>query len=361
MQTDAVSEGGLHAGPACSVGGVLCGGVYQMAVGNEALSSSDAVGQKNSVEQGVKNFVQQPHISNASHLLAGGIAGAVSKTCTAPLARLTILFQVEGMQSRAGTLSRPSIVREAYRIAVEEGFRAFWKGNGVTIVHRLPYSSISFYAYDKYKMSLLCMIGTGKKPESFGVEVSSRLIAGGAAGITAASLTYPLDLVRTRLAAQRNEKYYRGIAHALQTIMRDEGLKGLYKGMGATLLGVGPNIAINFCVYETLKSVWTEKRLEVPGVWSSLAFGSAAGIASSTATFPLDLVRRRMQLQGAAGSAPVYKGGVLGTFVHIRKTEGWRGLYRGILPEYLKVVPSVGIVFMTYEFMKSRLTRHGCE
>lgn len=74
------------------------------------------------------------------------------------------------------------------------------------------------------------------------------------------------------------------------------------------------------------------------------------------ATFPLDLVRRRMQLEGAAGNAPVYKSGVMGTFVHIRRTEGWRGLYRGILPEYLKVVPSVGIVFMTYEFMKSRLS-----
>lgn len=355
MQTDTASEGGLRTGSACPVGG-FCGGVYQMAVGNEALSTSEAMGQKKSMEQGVKNFVQQPHISNASQLLAGGVAGAVSKTCTAPLARLTILFQVEGMQSKAGKLSRPSIMREAYRIAVEEGFTAFWKGNGVTIVHRLPYSSISFYAYEKYKTSLLCMAGMEKKPESLGVGMSTRLIAGGAAGVTAASLTYPLDLVRTRLAAQRNEKYYRGISHALQTIARDEGIKGLYKGMGATLLGVGPNIAINFCVYETLKSVWAEKRSEVPGVWPSLAFGSVAGIASSTATFPLDLVRRRMQLEGAAGNAPVYKSGVMGTFVHIRRTEGWRGLYRGILPEYLKVVPSVGIVFMTYEFMKSRLS-----
>ncbi|KAI5064090.1 hypothetical protein GOP47_0020760 [Adiantum capillus-veneris] len=325
---------------------------------NEALSTSDAVGQKKSVEQGVRDFVQQPHISNASQLLAGGVAGAVSKTCTAPLARLTILFQVEGMQSKAATLNRPSIIREAYRIAVEEGFKAFWKGNGVTIVHRLPYSSISFYAYEKYKMALLCMYSTEEQAGSLGVGMSTRLIAGGAAGITAASLTYPLDLVRTRLAAQRNEKYYKGIAHALHTITRDEGPRGLYKGLGATLLGVGPNIAINFCVYETLKSLWTEQRSELPGVWSSLAFGSVAGIASSTATFPLDLVRRRMQLEGAGGNFPVYKTGVLGTFVHIRKTEGWKGLYRGILPEYLKVVPSVGIVFMTYEFMKSRLTSH---
>lgn len=70
-------------------------------------------------------------------------------------------------------------------------------------------------------------------------------------------------------------------------------------------------------------------------------------------TFPLDLVRRRKQLEGAAGRANVYKTGLVGTFGHIIQTEGYRGLYRGILPEYCKVVPSVGLIFMTYETLKS--------
>lgn len=72
--------------------------------------------------------------------------------------------------------------------------------------------------------------------------------------------------------------------------------------------------------------------------------------------YPLDLVRRRMQLEGAGGRARVYKTGVFGTFRHIIRTEGWRRLYRGILPEYYKVVPSVGIVFMTYEKLKQVLS-----
>ena len=76
----------------------------------------------------------------------------------------------------------------------------------------------------------------------------------------------------------------------------------------------------------------------------------------SAVTFPLDLVRRRMQLEGAGGRARVYNSGLFGTFRHIVHTEGFRGLYRGILPEYCKVVPSVGIVFMTYEILKSFLS-----
>lgn len=74
------------------------------------------------------------------------------------------------------------------------------------------------------------------------------------------------------------------------------------------------------------------------------------------ATFPLDLVRRRMQLEGVAGRARVYKSGIVGTFGHIIRSEGFRGLYRGIMPEYYKVVPSVGIVFMTYEILKKLLS-----
>ncbi|KAL0299224.1 UNVERIFIED_CONTAM: Mitochondrial adenine nucleotide transporter ADNT1 [Sesamum radiatum] len=72
--------------------------------------------------------------------------------------------------------------------------------------------------------------------------------------------------------------------------------------------------------------------------------------------YPLDLVRRRMQLEGAGGRARVYNTGLFGTFRHIIRSEGWRGLYRGILPEYYKVVPSVGIVFMTYEKLKQLLS-----
>lgn len=64
-----------------------------------------------------------------------------------------------------------------------------------------------------------------------------------------------------------------------------------------------------------------------------------------------------MQLEGAGGRARIYNTGLVGTFKHIIRTEGLRGLYRGILPEYYKVVPSVGIVFMTYETLKMLLSR----
>ena len=96
---------------------------------------------------------------------------------------------------------------------------------------------------------------------------------------------------------------------------------------------------------------WNE---EQPTISMSLTCGSIAGLVSSTATFPLDLVRRRLQLQGHARSSKVY-GSYAGAFKDIVVTEGWRGLYSGILPEYYKVIPGVAIAFCAYEFMKMSL------
>ncbi|KAL1348383.1 hypothetical protein HN51_024378 [Arachis hypogaea] len=312
------------------------------------------------VEGGVRKLVQPPQqkpqqLGTVSQLLAGGVAGALAKTCTAPLARLTILFQVQGMHSNVATLRKLSIWSEASRIIHEEGFRAFWKGNLVTIAHRLPYSSVNFYAYEHYKKLLKTIPVLQSHTDNVSADLCIQFVGGGLAGITASASTYPLDLVRTRLAAQTNTTYYSGIFNALQTISKEEGIFGLYKGLGTTLLTVGPSIAISFTVYESMRSYWQSNRPNDSAAVVSLACGSLSGIASSTATFPLDLVRRRKQLEGAGGRARVYTMGLFGMFRHIIRTEGLRGLYRGILPEYYKVVPGVGICFMTYDTLKKLL------
>lgn len=252
-----------------------------------------------------------------------------------------------------------------------EGFRALWRGNGVTIVHRLPYSAANFWVYEqvneRWKRSGLSSLVPGG-------DLARRFVSGGMAGLTACSLAYPLDLVRTRLAAQLGqgaEAYYRGIGGTLRAIVRDEGARGLYRGLGATLGQVAPALAINYAAYETLRALWLARaggadghRLSpgapappsagVPSVFASLVCGAAAGIVSSSATFPLDLVRRRLQLQGQGGGALVYP--TYGSAVRgIWRAEGARGFYAGILPEYYKVVPGVAIAFCTYELLKRAL------
>lgn len=300
-------------------------------------------------------------METAKLLLAGGIAGAASKTATAPLARLTILYQVRGFNHHGAASMRALSMPEAFRQVIrQEGLLALWKGNGVTIIHRLPYSAVNFWAYERFTELWLRHFPSTTAPSDPLVpsrqDVVRRLVAGGAAGMCACTLAYPLDLVRTRLAAQTTSHYYTGISHALRTIVKDEGVFGLYRGLRATLLQVAPSLAINYCAYETLRSQWLahETTLQAPTVAMSLACGSVAGLVSSTATFPLDLVRRRMQLEGQAGHKKHYNS-YWGAYRSILQREGFVGLYSGIIPEYCKVIPGVAIAFCSYEMCKKML------
>ncbi|KDD72828.1 hypothetical protein H632_c2844p0, partial [Helicosporidium sp. ATCC 50920] len=174
-------------------------------------------------------------IETTKLLCSGGLAGAVSKSATAPLARLTILYQVQGLRAGPTPPLSQGVLSAMAQIVRGEGFRALWRGNGVTIVHRLPYSAANFWVYEqvneRWKRSGLSSLVPGG-------DLARRFVSGGMAGLTACSLAYPLDLVRTRLAAQLGqgaEAYYRGIGGTLRAIVRDEGARGLYRGLGATL------------------------------------------------------------------------------------------------------------------------------
>jgi len=265
---------------------------------------------------------------------------------------MTILYQIGAMRQAYGPSGLAAAVGHVVR---REGVLGLWRGNGVTMIHRLPYTASSFFVYEQANQTLAHAlpnsVGGTSAQDSF-----RRLIAGGFAGSVGCAVAYPLDLVRTRLAAQTTGRRH-GILETMAGIVQHDGLLGLYRGLGPTLLQAGPNLAINYSVYESLRSRWlaSSPGEKVPPVSVTLVCGSLAGIASSTITFPLDVIRRRMQMQGVATGVPWQYTGVSNAVADIARKEGFRGLYSGLLPEYIKVAPGVAITYCTYEVMKSVL------
>lgn len=186
-----------------------------------------------------------------------------------------------------------------------------------------------------------------------------RLGAGGAAGMTACFLTYPLDFVRARLTLQGGDHVaYRGITHCMVSVVRENGVRGLFKGLWPSLVGVFPYIGIDFAVYETLRTMLPPSTKNERGDTSRTALfccGAIAGIVGQTVAYPLDLVRRRLQVQGFSDAQYEYKGGILRTMRQIIHEEGIKGLYRGMIPNYAKVVPAVSVSFAVYEQMRKVL------
>ncbi|KIZ05503.1 Thylakoid ADP,ATP carrier protein, chloroplastic [Monoraphidium neglectum] len=275
----------------------------------------------------------------AKMFLAGGSAGAVARTCTAPLDRIKLLFQVQAVPSSgASPSSYTGVLQAAAKIYREEGPLAFWKGNGVNVVRIFPYSAAQLAANDQFKRLLA---GGGGE-----LDVPRRLASGAAAGMAATALTHPLDVVRLRLALPGHA--YRGAVDAARRMVRAEGPLSLYRGLAPTLVGIAPYAAINFASYDLIK-----KRLyggEKPQrAAANLLVGAASGTLAATACYPLDTVRRRMQMRGHAYD------GQLHALSTIWRAEGARGFYRGWAANTLKVVPQNAIRMVAYEYLKALL------
>ncbi|XP_067428639.1 calcium-binding mitochondrial carrier protein SCaMC-2-A [Thunnus thynnus] len=276
------------------------------------------------------------------HLVAGGGAGAVSRTCTAPLDRVKVMMQVYG--SRTNNMC---IMSGLMQMIKEGGTRSLWRGNGVNIIKIAPESALKFMAYEQIKR----LIGSDKETLS----ILERLVAGSLAGLTAQSTIYPMEVLKTRLAL-RTTGQYSGIADCAKQIFRKEGLGAFYKGYVPNMLGIIPYAGIDLAVYETLKNSYLQQygiNSHDPGVLVLLACGTVSSGCGQLASYPLALIRTRMQAQAASGGSQQMT--MTGLFKQILQTEGPTGLYRGLAPNFLKVIPAVSISYVVYENMKTQL------
>lgn len=210
------------------------------------------------------------------------------------------------------------------------------------------YSAVQFATYRSTTLLLQRIPGKeGQLPpavESF--------IAGAAGGAAATAATYPLDLLRTRFAAQGNQKVYPSLRRAVVDIYRDEGLTGYFRGLGPGLGQIIPYMGTFFAAYESLRIPLG--KLDMPFGTGDAAAGVVASVAAKTVTFPLDLVRKRIQVQGPTREKYVLKNipeyaGAISALRTIVAREGLRGLYRGLTVSLLKAAPASAVTMWTYE------------
>ncbi|KAK2142548.1 hypothetical protein LSH36_940g01003 [Paralvinella palmiformis] len=272
------------------------------------------------------------------HLVAGGLAGAVSRTCTAPLDRVKIMLQVHGSKETTG------VVGVLKKMIGEGGVKSLWRGNGTNVLKIAPESAIKFAAYEQIKKFF-----TGKSNETTIVE---RFASGSMAGAIAQTCIYPMEVIKTRLAVSKSGQY-KGILDCGLKIFKENGAKALFKGYIPNLIGIIPYAGIDLTIYETLKQWYIKRNPENqdPGVPVLLACGTVSSTFGQVASYPLALVRTKLQ----AGVTVVGSGGFMPLAKHIVKEEGFRGLYSGIAPNFLKVLPAVSISYVIYEKAKQSL------
>ncbi|TGO22573.1 hypothetical protein BPAE_0162g00090 [Botrytis paeoniae] len=317
--------------------------------------------------------------------LAGGLAGSAAKTVVAPLDRVKILFQASNPQFAKYTGSWFGYITAMRDIHSDEGLRGLFRGHSATILRIFPYAAIKFLAYEQIRAAII--------PKHEYETPFRRLISGSLAGVTSVFFTYPLEVMRVRLAFETKGRsaglgeicrriYHEvppqpklstttgagglvaGAENAVQSIVPKSGLANFYRGFSATILGMLPYAGMSFLTHDTAgdllrhKSIKQYTTLSKPAhyaenkpaplrSWAELFSGGVAGLVSQTSAYPLEVIRRRMQVGGTVGD---------GRRLHIGETarmivreRGWRGFFVGLTIGYVKVVPMVAVSFYVYE------------
>uniref|UniRef100_A0A1B6KSN9 Solute carrier family 25 member 42 n=1 Tax=Graphocephala atropunctata TaxID=36148 RepID=A0A1B6KSN9_9HEMI len=270
-------------------------------------------------------------------LVAGAMAGALAKTVIAPLDRTKINFQIS---------NTPYTMKGAMRFIVQshrhEGFVSLWRGNSATMARIIPYAAIQFSAHEQWKRVL------GVDHHSQPDNPVRRYLAGALAGVTSQSLTYPLDLARARMAVTQKQQYS-SLKEVFVHMMHNEGPRAYFRGYVPTVLGVIPYAGTSFFTYGTLKRWHKENKYPNSSVFN-LVSGGVSGMVAQTTSYPLDIVRRRMQTAAVTGTDHKYRS-IVATFVVIYREEGIKGgFFKGLSMNWIKGPIAVGISFATYDF-----------
>lgn len=279
-------------------------------------------------------------------LIAGAMAGALAKTAIAPLDRAKINFQI----NKDIPYSFRAAANFLKQCLVNEGVTALWRGNSATMARIVPYAAIQFTAHEQFKKLLHVDQGQSTKLRRFW--------AGAFAGITSQTLTYPLDLARARMAVTERKSGYSSLRVLFTRMWVEEGPRTLFRGYWPTLLGVIPYAGTSFFTYDTLKREYTEHTGgKKPSGMISLCFGACAGVVGQTSSYPLDIVRRRMQTAGVVGNGgPDPYSTIMITLRKIYREEGIKkGFFKGLSMNWIKGPIAVGISFSTYELIKETL------
>eukprot|EP00026_Physarum_polycephalum_P001854 Phypoly_transcript_01857.p1 GENE.Phypoly_transcript_01857~~Phypoly_transcript_01857.p1 ORF type:complete len:498 (+),score=68.14 Phypoly_transcript_01857:112-1605(+) len=323
-----------------------------------------AMNMMNVTERGVMSSFMLLRGAYAS-LVAGGVAGIVSRTCTAPLDRVKTIMQLQTKMDAKYT----GVLSGLQNIWHEGGIRGFFQGNGLNCVKIFPESAAKFFVYENLKQ----LIADGTPTQE--LTIGQRFLAGSAAGAFSQFLVYPVDCLKTRMAAAPLPVPF---SQMVATTYHNGGSLAFYRGMLPSVMGMVPYAGIDLALYETFKKIYNEhhfkkqihhlgsEKLETPlkpatgTIIAPLVCGTLSSTIAQLISYPLSLVRTRMQAQGsctALGYSATRYTGMWDVLSKTVKNEGLAGLYKGIGPNYLKVIPSVSISYLVYENVKTYLCK----
>ncbi|KDP31381.1 hypothetical protein JCGZ_11757 [Jatropha curcas] len=280
----------------------------------------------------------------STDFLMGGAAASVAKSAAAPIERVKLLLQNQGEMIKRGQLKRPYMgIRDCFRrVLREEGPLSFWRGNQANIIRYFPTQAFNF-AFKGYFKSLF---GHSKEKDGYLKWFAGNLASGSAAGATTSLLLYHLDYARTRLGTDAREcpingrQQFKGLLDVYSKTLRSDGIRGLYRGFGISIMGITLYRGMYFGIYDTMKPIVLVGPFEGNFI-ASFFLGWTVTTFSGVCAYPFDTLRRRMML---TSGQPVKYRNSMHALQEIVRIEGFRALYRGVTANMLVGIAGAGVL-----------------
>jgi solute carrier family 25 (mitochondrial adenine nucleotide translocator), member 4/5/6/31 len=290
---------------------------------------------------------------------AGGISGAVAKTCTAPIERVKLIIQTQDANPKviSGEVKRYTGIGNCFtRVAAEQGIGAFWRGNFTNVIRYFPTQAFNF----AFKDTIKALFPKYSSKTEFGMYFLVNMASGGLAGAGSLCIVYPLDYARTRLASDvgSGAKSFNGLGDCLvKTAKGPSGFMGLYNGFGVSVAGIIPYRGVYFGMYDSLAGInpWRKEK-GIVGLASKFAIAQATAITAGYASYPMDTIRRRLQMQSEKPKSEWLYAGTMDCFAKIMKNEGTAALFKGAGANALRTVGSA-LVLVLYGEIKDLMTK----
>lgn len=318
-----------------------------------------------------------------------------AKTVVGPLDRVKILFQASNPQFQKYTGSWTGVAKAIRDIYTGEGSRGLFRGHSATLLRIFPYAGIKFLAYEQIRARVI-------KDKSQETSLR-RFLSGSLAGTISVFFTYPLEVIRVRLAFETKAHQKASLSQICKTIYNEQpptirastkidkssltraaattisatsgaitkvtpssGVANFFRGFTPTLWGMLPYAGSSFLTHDTAGDVMrhpaiskyttlpspqgTKRDPNKPAqlkYWAELTTGGFAGFVSQTLSYPLEVIRRRMQVGGVVGDG--HRLGMAEVAGNILREAGWRGFFVGLGVGYLKIIPMTATSFYVYE------------
>ncbi|KAK0389046.1 hypothetical protein NLU13_2622 [Sarocladium strictum] len=294
----------------------------------------------------------------AVNLIAGGGAGMMEALACHPLDTIKVRMQLSRRARQPGAPKR-GFIRTGAEIIKKETPLGLYKGLGAVFTGIVPKMAIRFTSFEAYKQFLA-------DKETGIVSGRATFLAGLAAGVTeAVAVVTPMEVIKIRLQAQHHSMAdpldvpkYRNAAHALYTVVKEEGFGALYRGVSLTALRQGTNQAVNFTAYTYFKEwlkVWQPQYegTNLPSYQTTL-IGLVSGAMGPLSNAPIDTIKTRLQRAPAEPGVSALQR-IKAIAADMFKQEGVHAFYKGITPRIMRVAPGQAVTFTVYEFLKDKL------